>query len=108
MEVTDGKIVISYPGADNQVFYQLFEDLKAARPFMADHPGSHFVIDEKERAKALNRAVKVSYSSMKKPGLLAVNDRWKPFTPKEIEKLTSKVKTYALTDDGDHLFMWGE
>lgn len=50
-------------------------------------------------------AKKISIIDMKKPGLLGVRRPRRPFTDEEIRDLTAGVETFALTDEGDYLFL---
>ncbi|NIP33086.1 hypothetical protein GWN26_13575 [Candidatus Saccharibacteria bacterium] len=53
-------------------------------------------------------AKKVKKCELANPGLVAVNWPWKPFTEEEIRSLTRGLQRFALTYDGDFLYMWGE
>jgi len=53
-------------------------------------------------------AKKVKRSELADPGLLAVTELFKPFTGREIKRLTRNVKKYALTGDGRFFYLWGE
>jgi len=50
----------------------------------------------------------VKYHELIKPGIVGVHYPWNPFTKEEIEKLTKKLSKFALVNDGEFLFIYGE
>lgn len=53
-------------------------------------------------------AIKVKKRELVNPGLVAVRWPWDPFTREEIRRLTKGLRQFALTNDGEFLYMWGE
>jgi len=53
-------------------------------------------------------AEKVKKCELSKPGLVAVRWPWNLFTKEEVEKFTKGLSKFALTTDGDFLYLWGE
>jgi len=53
-------------------------------------------------------AKKVKKCELANPGLVAVHWSWDPFTEEEVRNLTKGLRRFALTRDGDRLYIWGE
>ena len=53
-------------------------------------------------------AQRVFFKTLKQPKLLQVHPLEKPFTRKDIVKLTTSCKVYALTKDGEAYYLWTE
>lgn len=54
-------------------------------------------------------AQKVKYNELSdKCGLIAVHPYHRPFTKEEIISYTNGLEKYALVQEGEHLFIYGE